>query len=477
MRKSKRIGGIFVAGFALLVAAVGLTVGSASSPFTFDGAPATPAAMPSVLDGWDVQVHDRDSAEHPGTTGSMVAMHGADCAAPPATHQTSGSTSDAVFQCANHIMTATDSDTTGYSVIYLTPPEMVDFANGGSVSFDLSTLKTSQRDWWDVTVSPFLDAQALPLLSGLSQGVDLQNPNKNSVVITTDTGTGYPHLVVVTNGNDVGYPTDYTPANADIVAGTNQAATRQPFRLTLTQTHVKFERLATATGAAEVFVDQDIPALSWSQGVVQFGHHSYTPTKDGAGTANTWHWDNIAMSPSVPFYIGGFTSKWTQGGTITANAPVPANSYLRFSAICRPVIDGVPATKMTDSGQPAHFSSYMVPVTQGASSWYISFAQDGYYPYGGLHCLAKDYSIFSLNFAGPTPTPTNTSVPPTATNTPIPPTATNTPPPPTATNTPAPATATPTATPVRKTCTLRWGGSTIESYGNLTQAECAARGN
>lgn len=31
-------------------------------------------------------------------------------------------------------------------------------------------------------------------------------------------------------------------------------------------------------------------------------------------------------------------------------------------------------------------------------------------------------------------------------------------------------------TPTRL-CTLRWGGNAIETYGNLTQQECANRGN
>jgi len=451
---------------------------NAASPFTFDGAPSAPAPYTTgFLDGWDVQVHDRDAAEHPGQTASMVAMHGADCGAPPATHVTSGSVADAVFQCANHIMTATDSDTTGYSVIYLTPPEMVDFSNGGSVTFELSTLKTSLRDWWDLTVSPFMDSQALPLLSALSEGVDLAGPNRNSVVITAGSAEGVPALDVVTNGNDVGYgPPGWAgdPISAGVTA-TNQAATRQTFKLTMSTHHVKFERLQSATAPALVFIDQEIPALTWTQGVVQFGHHSYTPTKDGAGTPNTWHWDNISLSPNVPIYIGAFTSRWTQGGTIVATQPAPANSYLRFSAICKPVIDGVPGTKMT-VGNEGHFSSYLMPVAEGSQSWNVGFAQDGYYPYGGLHCLAKDYSIFSLSTSStPTSTPQATStstVPATATSTPVPPTAT-----PTTANTATPAatsTATPTRTPTPATyrCQRRNANGTWTTLWTSTGGSC-----
>jgi len=437
---SKRI----VALIALLgVVLAGFALATAASPGTFDGAPTSPLAFTqgSFLDGWDVQIHDRDMATNPGQVTSMNAQHGADCAAPPATHSTGASIGGAVFQCANHVMTAIDGE--GYGVVYLTPPQMVDFASQGTVQFELSTQKLSSRDWWDVTVAPFLDSQALPLLSALSQGVDLQNPDKNSIVITTDNLTGSPNLKVVRNGAVTGYASSGIDPTSGITPGTNQAATRQTYRLTITASHVRFERLASATATALVFVDTNIATLNWTQGVVNLGHHSYNPTKDSAGSPATWHWDSVAISPAVNFTIGGFTSRYTEGGTINSIAPAPAGSYLRFSAICKPKVNGVTASKMTDSGHPEHFSSYMVPVAAGATSWSISFANDSWYT-TGFGCLAKDYSLFSLTATQPTSTPTATAVPPTATPTnTATSTATSTP---TATNTPQP-TQTPTSTP------------------------------
>ena len=435
---------------AVLVAAVGLTIANGANPSTFDGAPPSPLNFNQVAASadYDVQVHERGSL----TSLPLInAQHGPDCSAPPATHPNT-TFEGSVYQCANHIMTAMNGPE--YGLIVLTPNQMLDFSAGGTVSFDVSTERMSVRDWWDVTVSPFMDAQALPLLSDLSQGVDLQNPNRHSVVITTDNGEAAPNLKVVRNGTQTDYgPPGWagTPINADILAGTNQAATRQPFRLTLTQTHVRFERLATATGQAEVFIDQNIPTLNFTQGVVQIGHHSYNPTKDGAGSPATWHWDNIAVSPAIPFSIQRANERLSLGGTVTFPS-APSGAFFRFSALCKPVVNGVALSPMTDSGHREHAASYMVAIPAFSTSASLSFIQDTV----GT-CNAKDFRLWSLSGgtpATPSATPTNsaTSTPGatlTATPTPTVATATRT-----ATATPAPPTATPTASPKPWYC--RW---------------------
>lgn len=427
---------------AVLVAAVGLTTALAA---TFDGAPPAPLPFVQLAESanFDVQVHERGSL----TSLPLInAQHGPDCSAPPATHPNT-TFEGAVYQCANHIMTAMNGPE--YGLIVLTPNQILDFAAGGAVSFDVSTERMSVRDWWDVTVSPFMDAQALPLLSDLSQGVDLQNPNRNAVVIATDNGEAAPNLKVMQNGVQTSYgPPGWagTPINAGILAGTNQAATRQPFRLTLTTTHVRFERLATATGQAEVFIDQNIPALNFTQGVVQIGHHSYNPTKDGAGTSATWHWDSVAVSPAIPFSIQRANERLSLGGIVTFPS-APAGAFLRFSALCKPVVNGVALSPMTDSGHREHSASYMVAIPAFSTSASLSFIQDTV----GT-CNGKDFHLWALpSRSTPIPSPTNT---PTATSTSTPsatPIATSTPSPvpPTAT-----ATATPTASPKPWYC--RW---------------------
>lgn len=429
-----------------IIATAGIVVSTtAANPSTFDGTPPSPLAFTQLEQTeWDVQIHSRDKSSW-FTLPSINAQHGTNCSAPPASH---GNTSyeGSVFICANHLMTSINGSA-GYAAIYLTPNRILDFQNGGVVEFQLSTEQMSTRDWWDVTLSPFLDAQALPLKSDLSFGVDLQEPNRNSIVIATDNGQASPSLAVVRNGSETNYGHSFTAFNSGITAGTNHAATRQTFRLTVSPTTVRFERLVSATATGIVFVDRTIPALSWTEGVLQLGHHSYTPSKDGAGVPATWHWDEVSLNPSTDFTMIKADRRYTQGGTVNFQSPAPADAHLRFAAICKPVVDGVALTKQTDSGKPEHMSSYFVPIAAGKTSINVAFTDDGWYgPWAG--CIAKDFAIWSEAGAEPTATP----VPPTNTPTPEP-TATNTPEP-TPTNTPEP-TATPippTATPVPDVC-------------------------
>ena len=320
----------------------------------------------------------------------------------------------------------------GYGVIYLTPNQLLDISAGGAVSFDISTAKLSQRDWWDVWVTPYAENLALPFDDG---EVDLAGMPRNAVHVSIESGEGAPLITAVRNGVGTTYNHgwDTTPAGANIVAGTNEAAVRQPFKITLSRTHIKVERLASTTGAAITFFDRDIADLGWSQGVVQFGHHSYNSTKCNDGTTtcgnqpNTWHWDNLTLSPSVPFTIirgdRRFAEDPTQG--VTFVQPAPANGMLRFSAIglVEVSFDGGafgPAQKQfaTKNGDhPEHFSSYWTPMPAGARAANFRFAKDSWYqgPF-----MAKDFSIFSSGVsAGPVATSTPAATP-TATATPPP---------------------------------------------------------
>lgn len=398
--------------------------GSAPAPYTysFDGNPASPVSM-YYLPDFDVQVQTRNMYNDPYTIETTIGQHGSDCSAPPATHDITRP-EDTVYSCKNHLMTAIHDG--GYGVVYLTPDRMLDWSDGEAVfGFDVSTEDHGARDWWDITISPFMDSQALPLLSDLSQGTDLQGPNKNAIVVTTDNGEGGPNLKVVTNsvvtcpskGGDCSTFAFNTLATEGIAPGTDQAMTRQPFRLTVSKNHVKFERLATATGTNVVFFDTDMPELSWTRGIIQVGHHSYNPRKDDI-IENTWHWDNFYLSDSVPFTIIRSTPRIIQNnGIFTFQQPAPANSYLRFAAVGKIKINGKDVQPLVFSGKDEHFSSYLVPIPEGTSQVQYEGTGDWYGP-----SAMKDASIFSETVDGivqPTATPTNIPTP-TATPTPIP---------------------------------------------------------
>lgn len=436
-----------------------LGVGVALAAGTFDGSPASPLPVTSGFtepDGtvWDVQVHSRNS-ESWFTLPAIAAQHGADCAAPPATHLNT-SYEGSVFQCRDHVMTAINGSA-GYAAIYLTPNRILDFSGGGSVTFDLSLERASTRDWWDILITPFGDNLALPLLSNLSQGVDLQGAPRNTIHIGTDNGEGSPVLTVVRNGVEQAYGGSGLPANADVPPGVNQAATRVPFKLTIGGGRIKFERLAAGTIPGLTFVDV-AASVPFTSGVVQFGHHSYTPEKDGAGVPGTWHWDNLNLTPSAPFTMIKADRRYTEGGVVNFDAPAPEGSYLRFSAICRVTINGTLVARAADYDRwgvgyhPEHMSSYFVPVAAGTQSVTFGFANDGWYT-TGFGCLAKDFSIW--NQAQGQSVPTATPNPPTATPTAVDPTATPTAMP---TNTPTltpAATATSTPTPAVYRCQRR----------------------
>lgn len=452
---------LFLAGVAgLTLTVLGVASGASSQPWvaSFDGSPAGPDPMPAVVSNFDIQVHSRD-ADTWFQLEPINAQHGADCAPPPATHPNT-SYEGSVFQCKNHLMTALNSSS--YGVIYFTPDQLFDFSNGGTLTWEMSTQQMSTRDWWDVLITPYADNMALPLLSDLSQGVDLQGPPRNTIHIGGDNGEGAPILTVIRNGVEQKYnsPASVPRIGYNLVDGTNESSTRQTFRLTISNGRMKFERLASATGSALVFWDEAV-TLPFKQGIVQFGHHSYNPTKDGAGVPGTRHWDNISINPAQPFTMIKADRRYTQGGVVNFASPAPANASLRFAGICQVSVDGVPVERVPDYDRwnvgyhPEHQSSYFVPIAQGKQSVNISFSDDGWYG-TNLGCIAKDFSIWSLNGSGGGPASTPTKPPATASASASPSaTATNTVKPPTAT----PTVATPTATPTTPPPTVPPAGS------------------
>ena len=141
---------------------------------TFDGEPDAPAPWNPV--NWDVTVHSRDPATW-SSLDPVDAAHGPGCEAPPATHLVT-EYAGAVYTCRNHMMTALRGD--AYGVVYLTPSRLVDFSESEAViSFDVSTLRTSARDWWDVWITPYDDALQLPL--DLDASADLTGPPRNAL--------------------------------------------------------------------------------------------------------------------------------------------------------------------------------------------------------------------------------------------------------------------------------------------------------
>jgi hypothetical protein len=422
------------------------------------GMPTSP--QPYRPPGWDVQVHSREAVNW-AQLDPLQVQHGPACEGPPAMHAASGAYPDAVFTCHNHMMTALKAE--GYGMITLSPPVLMDWTNGEAVlRWDMSTLRTSKRDWVDVTLSPYAEHVALPLGPDFP---DLVGRSPHFLLFSLTEGGGGTDAVMTAGGNgwyDLGGP--WLGYDQVLVP---DAARRDTFEIRVSQNHVKVGLPAYNLW----WHDLDIPTgpLGWTQGVIQFSHHNYPPAKDCLDYPttgpdkplgqlyqpdhycgpDTWHWANVSVSPAVPFTIQEASPRQIRDGSPnrwTWATPAPPESHLQFSAVNdlgTPSIDlswDAGATWQTVPPQPSdtaytvdafHARNYWVPVPVGATA--VQVRGQGHV--GGAEWQAKDASVWTAPGGQPLATPT-----------PLPPPGTPVPPPP-ATPTDGPTAVPPTGTP------------------------------
>jgi hypothetical protein len=296
---------------------------TARAPATWSFTGPSPSPVPFREAGWDVQVHSRDRdtwlAPQP-----VDAHHGMDCGPHPGTHAVTRY-EQMVFRCRDHLMTTIRAD--GYGVIVLSPNRMLDWSAGEAVlRFDISTFRSSSRDWIKVWLSPF-EAQ-LPVPAGAFVP-DLNGPPAQALFVEmTPNGNLCPR--VVRNFDITELPCDAWRDLADRVP--SSATTRTTVEIRVSRTHVR----VSMPQHDIVFTDADLPTpLGFTQGVMQFAHYSYTPGKcDGCAGANTWHWDEVHAAPSVPFTIVRADRRHVDGvgGEVRFAAPAPPGASLRFVA-------------------------------------------------------------------------------------------------------------------------------------------------
>jgi hypothetical protein len=368
---------------------------------TFDGSPAHP--QPWHPAKWDVTVHSRD-IETWNTLEPMEAMHGSDCSAPPASHMIS-SYEDAVFLCRDHLMTSILAE--GYGVIYLTPNQLVNFSNDEAIiSWDMSTARSSGRDWVDLWITPYQDNLQLPLEDWLP---DLDGEPRNAVHVRMDLANGdtmfrtsiirnFETIEIPGQNIEHGYESFLTP----------DAKRRDKFELRISRNHIRFG-MPTYNF---YWIDSAIPELDWNQGIVQFGHHSYNPAKDAGCPINqntktgcaptTWHWDNVSINPAVPFILLRADQRMAdaEAAQVRFSAPTPANAYLRFAGIGNQIEISFDNGKTwqptvrqaTEKSAEEHFSSYWTPIPAGIQD--IQFRGADWW---GGPWVARDISIWALD--------------------------------------------------------------------------------
>jgi hypothetical protein len=295
----------------------------------------------SLLGDWSVVKHSRDEAFWDRIEGPFMAWHhGTNCDAPPIEHPIA-SYDESVFLCRNHMMTTVNA--TGYGVTYLTPNRMVDFTSGvATIRFDVATKRETKNDWIDLWVTPYDYNLVTPLDESL-EGTDLQGEPKYGLHIrmTADDRnvSSFKAFLII---NHIGFPIPNASTAGYETRFPQSATVRQRFELQLSRTRLKFGLpgpvLADGTTGAPLWWI-DTPIIPWSgiggpyRAVVQIGHHSLNPGADG-GKPTTWHWDNVAITPAVPFTIINATTRYATAGSpsVTLKSPAPSGARLRFAA-------------------------------------------------------------------------------------------------------------------------------------------------
>jgi hypothetical protein len=408
-----------VARTVVMAVAVGLLITVQSSPshaavgfsFNWNGIPAAPMPWaPST--GFDVVVHDRDLTGTFERPTAFQAQHGSNCSpfqgfGVGGTHLVT-TYQDEVFICNNHMMTGLNGQ--GYGEITFTPAALLDWSQGtASATWNLSTLRTSCRDWLSFNVMPFIDN--LALTDGV--GVDLAGEPRNELLFTTG-----PSCPSAYHGYDVRNfdKTDIGGAGRaveDVVSPS--AVTRSRFELDISRTHVRFG----LPDSNLWMVDGDLKSpLPYGQAVVQFEQHSYTPDKECTPTPtscapNTWHWSNLDYSNIVPFSIlrgDVFQVSHAPQNVVHFTAPAPANSFLRMEALAAPgsmkvSADGgqtwIPITRSQASTDNQagdftadHMNNIFLPIPQGTQT--LTFTgTDTYW----MWWVARNISIWSVSAA------------------------------------------------------------------------------
>jgi hypothetical protein len=252
----------------------------------------------------------------------------------------------------------------------------------------------------DVWLSPFEDQIALPLQDWLP---DLTGNPRRSVHVwmglegdKSNFGASISQSFKSTDlrrADETAYERVLTPS----------AVRRDTFELRISRTSLKFGMPAYNLW----WIDTRFADIGWNKAVLQFGHHSYNPTKDdkcqgGSCAPNTWHWDNVSISTAQPFTIlkpdqhrvGEATRSW-----VAFPNGAPEGSYLRFAGI------GSAIEVSFDEGRSwyqatmhpvqqvaeDHFRPYWMPVPAGTTR--VDFRGRSWY---GGEWMARGISIWSL---------------------------------------------------------------------------------
>lgn len=362
-----------LAALALLLPALAQTAGFLE---TFDGTPITPEPWKQA-DTWSLTRLGFDSRvgrEDPDRQRNNLASHGPNCEAPgfpfttTNTHQMR-SAADMTFLCGagsgTHLMTATGIS--GYGAVYMTPPVVADLSGGtAEISIDMSTLRTSSRDWVQWVLTPPGGGHELAYINN-----DQHRPPDNIKVQLAGGG----NVMLVTqrvNGVEYQIPQDTSTTWDQVFARqtpplTTSMARRDTFKATISSTRVSFcMPKYSFCWVNNALLPRPLDPAVWHDQVrLQLNHVSYNAMKSCEAEAlatgfsiadiedefsivnnqftrdhcppTTWHWDNLSVNPAIPFSVipsipADFESNSGSVFNVRFAAPAPAASYLSFLA-------------------------------------------------------------------------------------------------------------------------------------------------
>ena len=362
------------------------------------------APIPFRPDTFDVAIHVRDRARW-DTPETFRAMHGTLCQ--PYDNGVLVSRVDSVishdaqtyddmnYRCRNHMMTAIKAS--GYGVIYVTPNAKVSIPASGeaTIRWAMSTFRTSATDWIDVWITPPEDHLKLPLDASLSgtAAVDLQGPPRRGIHVRMTSSSRTDSRFEIYQINDFIETHLATSASYESAIVTQTSTRRDTFEIKVSPSQVKFRMWkgdpdTTHAGwvpyaTIPTAVANLATALTWTTGVVQFGHHSMGEAVPGVG--GTWHWDDFSLSPAVAFKVIRVTNPSAPTATnnryadskhpdMTFASPTTAPGTLRFSAYGDRIQVSFDGAKWEDAVRrqakfnvEGRFHSYQVAVPAGVA--------------------------------------------------------------------------------------------------------------
>lgn len=285
---------------------------------TFTGNPTAPSQdlLPRYFDY--VVTHRTHPAEHFTKMFPLYpADHSSSCAGPDpnvsplpqhyvqTSHTSNGINPDtSFFVCKDHMMSSM-GDVEGYSVTAFWPKQEFNFASGtGVLEFDVNLNLGHPRSWWEVLLMPRSELKVgaakpwLPISETYPKDhilLDFDN-NKRSIKV----GTGllppegwYAEESLWWNWQDM-FPND--PALTD-------RRIRRKFRVEIAKNGITWG-IETQDGTLDNWTVTIPAGLPFSQALVVFKTHAYTPNKDGNFNNFTFHWDNIRFNgPIVGKYV------------------------------------------------------------------------------------------------------------------------------------------------------------------------------